>query len=263
MALRKTAYTTSFKFALSLALAAAPAVQAGTIYDLWDFDHRQGLAGLEGWSLAIQTSTGSGTYQFNFNTGSRRQLAVSADGSEWKIQAGLNNQAVGSTGLYSLDLTYADVNVSIDGAAVNRGSSSTRTAEGGMPTASGSRGIHQIGSLSGPDGELFPIAIADDPGASLKLTRTANGGFDGESSLLICADAACTSVMENSSAKLAFSATGAGAGSGGANNSGSELVMISSLTAASVDAPEPTTYIMLGAGLVLLSFVKRKTTVKA
>lgn len=263
MALRKTAYTTSFKFALSLALAAAPAVQAGTIYDLWDFDHRQGLAGLEGWSLAIQTSTGSGTYQFNFNTGSRRQLAVSADGSEWKIQAGLNNQAVGSTGLYSLDLTYADVNVSIDGAAVNRGSSSgssNRTGEGGMPTASGSRGIHQIGSLTGPDGELFPIAIADDPGASLKLTRTANGGFDGESSLLICADAACTSVMEHSSAKLAFRATGTdGTGAG----SGSELVMISSLTAASVDAPEPTTYIMLGAGLVLLSFVKRKTTVKA
>lgn len=242
MALRKTASSTTLQFALSLALAAAPAAHAGTIFDLWDLDHRQGLGSLDGWSLAVQDSTGSGTYYYNFNTGTRRQLAVSADGSEWQIEAGLNRKVVGSTGLYSLDLSYADVNVSIDGSVV---------------TGLGGNRFRPIGALQGSDGEVITFAITDDAGGSLKLTRTGNGGYDGEASLLVCADAACTSVLENSSARLGFRATPTGTDEMG------QTILISSLTAASVDAPEPTTYVMLGGGLILLGLAKRKSAVKA
>lgn len=249
MALRKSlSCSRAFKFVVSLALlAGAPAIQASTIYDLWDVD-RQGLGSLEGWSLVIQDSTGSGNYYFNLTMAGRRQLAVSAGNTEFRIQADL--AAVGSTGLYSLDLTYADVNTSIDGAAVN-----------GRAGAGGGGSRTAIGALTGPDGELLPIAISGEPGASLRLTRNASGGYDGESSLVICGDPACASLLDNTSAKLAFSATGRDGGSfGEAGIGGGDQLTIASLSAASVNAPEPTTYLTMGAGLIALGLIKRKVS---
>lgn len=219
-------------------------MQASTIYDIWDLDRSLGLAYFDGREHGIPgQARGEGeaaaprAYRIEISAASAdgrtgSELSFS-DGSSRSSAAAAAAAAANGEGVYSLDQAYSDVNY--NSAANGSGDSARETR----------------------------IAITSAPGASLQLEGMNGGGGlgNGADSLLICGDAECLA-LQNGNLNSGAGRNGAAGNGLSSYRSASEqdLVMIASLAepVAMVDAPEPATFLPLGAGLVIFGAMKRK-----